>query len=704
MLLGYKLVPNGFGIVLAGDTYDNTIGGSLPGEGNVIAGSRSGIELEYFALFLGAPTDNLIHGNLIGTDKTGSVGLGGWGLSIEGANTNTIGGITPGAGNVIAFNTGNGVDVDSGTGNSILGNSIFSNASPGILLNSANNANDNQAAPVLTGGSTSSGGTSVSGTLASVAHTTFRIEFFANAAMDPSGYAGPGPDLPRFANVTTDASGNGSFTATFSTVVPTGYFISATATNLATGDTSEFSKDLVVGSFLVTNTNDSGPGSLREAIYDANTLGYGTAANPDLIAFDIPTTDPGYNSTTGAFIIQPLSALPTITDTLVLDGYTQPGASPNTLTIGDNAVLNIVLNGSQAGAVDGLTVAGGNSTVSGLVIDNFAGAPVGGLVLSGGGDDVVTGNFIGTDVTGELAAPNTNGIYAYSPGNTIGGTSPYDRNIISGNNPTPFIRPGTAGIGLGSAGNLIQGNYIGTDKSGTVALGNYIGISAGSDETIGGTSAGAGNVISGNADYGITLGYQNLVAGDLIGTTVTGLGALGNGGGIDVFGNYNTIGGTTGRVQKHYFFVQLRSAEGVGIGFDGSVLAGGSSYNLVEGNYIGTDITGAMFPDQQDTDGIRIFGGYNTIDGTTAAARNIISGNGGVGIQFVGGPGTGASPSILRLATSSRAITSAPIRVARLRSPTSTGTLRCRERPLIRPSAALSFGGRQPYRHRDSAE
>ena len=133
--------------------------------------------------------------------------------------------------------------------------------------------------------------------------------------------------------------------------------------------------------FTVTNTGDNGgvnpwpsagTGTLRQAIVDADAAATGTAANPDLIQFDIPTTDPGYQSSTGSFSIQPLSALPTITDTVVLDGYTQPGASPNTLAIGDNAVLKIVLDGSLAGSVDGLVIAGGNSTVRGLVIDNFA--------------------------------------------------------------------------------------------------------------------------------------------------------------------------------------------------------------------------------------------------------------------------------------------------------------------------------------------
>src|SRR5262249_48211582 len=144
-----------------------------------------------------------------------------------------------------------------------------------------------------------------------------------------------------------------------------------------------------------------------------------------------------------------------------------------------------------------------------------------------------------------------------STGNTIGGTVPADRNIISGNNSAqPSSADGgglPAGIGIDiDNGNLIQGNYIGTDKTGTLALSNGGplshnaggGIFVGSNNTIGGSSAGAGNVISGNYGDGILLSSNNVVAGNLIGITATGLSALSNGNGIVVGGNYNTIGGT----------------------------------------------------------------------------------------------------------------------------------------------------------------
>jgi titin len=415
----------------------------------------------------------------------------------------------------------------------------------------------------------------------------------------------------------------------------------------------------LLSTFLVTNTGDNGgvnplpgagTGTLRQAIVDANAAGTGTATTPDLIQFNIPTTDPGYNSTTAAFTIQPLSALPTVTDTLVLDGYSQPGATANTLAVGDNAVLNTVISGSLAGAVDGLVIGVGNSTVRGLVIDNFASGS--GLVLNASGNDVVVGNFIGTDATGESAAANNIGINSNSPGDRIGGVSPGDRNIISGNNSAlpdsadGGSRPADFGIAPGNV-NLIEGNYIGTDKSGTSPLGNGTGIVGGSNSTIGGLTAtagtGAGNVVSGNVVFGIgPVGNQNLITGNLIGTTATGVAALGNGAGIHIWGNNNTIGGTTAGARN---IISGNIGAG-GAGFVNSAidienvtgvsLAGGS-YNVVEGNYIGTDISGTTGLGPQN--GIFIAGDDNTIGGTTAGARNIISGNQNAIVMNNGFPG-----------------------------------------------------------------
>jgi hypothetical protein len=422
--------------------------------------------------------------------------------------------------------------------------------------------------------------------------------------------------------------------------------------------------------FMVTNTGDNngvnpapfaGTGTLRQAIVDADAANTATAANPDLITFAITSASDaagggtGFNAATGVATIQPLSALPTVTDTVVINGYTQSGASPNTLAVGDNAVLNIVLDGSQAGAVDGLVIASGNSTVRGLVIDNFASGS--GIALNDSGNDLVEGNFIGTDVTGEIAAANNQGIWIKSGSDdTVGGASPGDRNIISGNNST---LPGTAdgvggpediGINAGN-GDLIEGNYIGTDKSGAYAVGNGTGIAIGSNNTIGGLTAtpgtGAGNVISGNFGDGIfdAAGNLNLVAGNLIGTTATGTRPLGNQFGVLISyiggASNNTVGGTTTSARN---VISGNAVCGVLLGYPNRVAD--ATGNVVEGNFIGTDITGTMalgngnagiVVESEDTD-TTIGGASYLSGGELAGAGNLISGQtagAGVGIAIL---------------------------------------------------------------------
>jgi hypothetical protein len=487
-------------------------------------------------------------------------------------------------------------------------------------------------APTLTSAARVPSGTNISGAYMGRPNTAYQVDFYGDTTAISSGL-GQGETFLGSTSVTTDGNGDATFTATVASL-PTGEtLLDATATD-PHGNTSAFSQVICLppsalgNVFTVYTTADSGPGSLRQAILNANAAGTGTAGNPDEIVFCIPATDPGYNSTAGAFTIQPLSALPTLTDTAVLDGYTQPGASPNTLTIGDNAVLKIVLDGSQAGAVDGLVIAGGNSTVRGLVIDNFAYRS--GIVLRDGGNDIVVGNFIGIDVTGASAAANDVGIVTNpnepirSVGERIGGTAPEDRNIISGN--THF------GIDIDN-GNLIQGNYVGTDRSGIYAVGNGTGIVVDSNNTIGGLTAtigaGAGNLISGNnVGNGIGLRNQNLVEGNLIGTDATGLAALGNGSGIGVVGNYNTIGGSTAAA-RNIISANWNPTGSAGIGItDGR-------YNLVEGNYVGTDITGttALVGTDRQEDGIGTNSSYNTIVG------NVVSGGNLDAIAIIGGHG-----------------------------------------------------------------
>jgi hypothetical protein len=275
--------------------------------------------------------------------------------------------------------------------------------------------------------------------------------------------------------------------------------------------------------FHVTSTADSGPESLRQAILDAN-----DTPGTNGIAFAVGSG--------GVQTIAPASPLPAVTNAVEIDGGTQPGYAGTPL---------IELAGEGAGpGADGLTLASLGSTVTGLVIGGFDGA---GVSISGNGNRVM-GNFIGTDATGTMAHPNGTGVAVVYLGsdNLIGGSEPGAGNLISGNL--------LDGVGMyGGAGNQIQGNLIGTDASGTAALPNGYGVelySGANDSVVGGSAAGAGNLISGNVYDGIGIYSDgNAVQGNHIGTDTTGTAPLGNGrDGVAVLaflhGYDNTIGGT----------------------------------------------------------------------------------------------------------------------------------------------------------------
>jgi hypothetical protein len=361
-----------------------------------------------------------------------------------------------------------------------------------------------------------------------------------------------------------------------------------------------------MATFTVTNTTDKGPGSFRQAILEAN-------ANPgmDRIVFNIPGTGP--------HTINVLrEGLPIITDAVTIDATTQPGyagkpvielngasvtagATGLTITAGNTTVrglainrfvfdpsppagfnvgngITLALNGgnliegnfigtnvagtlAQGNDLDGIwvyqsgynTIGGTTSTARNVIAGN-RGSGIG-LVGSSSNGNVVQGNLVGTDVTGSVALGNLYGgvgIFGAS-NNRIGGTTPAAANVISGNNDI-----GLSIYGPGS-GNLVQGNLIGTNKSGTSTLSNlYDGVilSYGAlDNTIGGPTASARNVISGNRRYGVYItGFVNgaagnLVQNNLIGTRADGLGRLGNRGHglrIDLDADDNAVGGISG--------------------------------------------------------------------------------------------------------------------------------------------------------------
>jgi CSLREA domain-containing protein len=235
--------------------------------------------------------------------------------------------------------------------------------------------------------------------------------------------------------------------------------------------------------------------TLRAAIQEANANP--NVGGPDVIRFAI--------SGPGPHTITPDSQLPTITQPATINGYSQPGASVNTATTGTNAVLKIVLDGSDAGStptqpVDGLVVTARNTIVRGLVINNgFRSGVLFDTEIPADAGRTLEGCFIGTDAAGIAADGNGGGVIIDDgEGNLIGGNTLAARNLISGNNDT--------GIFISSAanGNTIQGNLIGTQKNGFSDLGNRTGIHVvgGSNNNIGGNGA-ARNTIAFNRFHGI---------------------------------------------------------------------------------------------------------------------------------------------------------------------------------------------------------
>lgn len=363
----------------------------------------------------------------------------------------------------------------------------------------------------------------------------------------------------EFPATATYAQGNGTF--------GDGAFASVSLTAVSGGQPS---------GILVTNTNDSGVGSLREAIQQAN-----THAGPDTITFAIPESDPGYHDVAGTWTIALTNALPAISDdSLSVDGESQASF------IGRDANPDgpeIVVNGSQLTTSSfGFFITSAGNRVHHLVLNGFDA----GVYMTGENAQFnsVTGCFIGTDATGSQDAANNSGIQIYSANNTIGGTETGAKNLLSGNRVFGVLLSGEQ-----ANNNRIIGNFIGTDASGSNALANQ---AAGimiqlmpSGNEIGGREPGEGNLISGNGQDGIRLsGVSHAILGNLIGTDATGSAIIGNGwAGISIGGGGNhTIGGTeTGAGNtisgNNQGGIQITSA---------------SVNNHVFGNFIGTNASG----------------------------------------------------------------------------------------------------------------
>jgi hypothetical protein len=389
--------------------------------------------------------------------------------------------------------------------------------------------------------------------------------------------------------------------------------------------------------YIVDTTADVGMGSLRQAILDSN-----GNAGPNIIEFQIPGVGP--------FTIQPLSDLPRITTPVDINGYSQTGASINNLSIGNNANILIIINGSNytvgnitLGEGNGLTFGEGStgSSVRGLCINEWINC---GILIDGfvgaANDIVITGNFIGTNVAGTAAAANrigigisgdSTGVGAVS-GTIIGSDAEGNRNLIAGSFGfiiiDPYLLRGACISLFDTVDTSIVGNYIGVDRSGTQALGNsQVGVYFRFVEAgiLGTTGLLGRNIISGHMMYGARIrdSFDCIIENNYFGTNVFGNAGLPN----NNQGIYFDGEATTNTLRNN-----LSSSNGYGLRL-GTLSLPGTENNTIIGNLFGTDFSGTQ-PLGNTHDGVIVNSPNNTIGGNGVSEVNVSSDNGNNGVTI----------------------------------------------------------------------
>jgi uncharacterized repeat protein (TIGR01451 family) len=666
------------GIFLAAS--GNTIGGTAPGSGNYIGGNGGpGIDLDSQA------ANNQVQGNFIGLafydidPGFQAYGNRGPGVLIEGgASHNTIGGTSPGARNYIVANTGDGVELSDGegaavpdrtlTGNVVEGNWIgvgpdgkaLANQGNGVSITSG--ADPNHAA--VTGntiGGTAAGalnlisGNSGYGVALSGPQTFFNVlqgNFIGTNAADTAALGnGMGGVL-----VHLGAVGNsiGTFTSGGGNVI---------SGNIGNGVTV----DGPAGDYIQGNQIGTDQGGFRKI---PNTVGVelqdGTQFNVIQVNLISGNNDDGVwingTGTENNFVLANTIGTNLAGTFPLANGQAgvdiSGGASMNFIGGGDGSARNLISGNGGAGVlIDGTPNPGDGSQA---------------------GSNTVSGNYIGTNKSGTQALGNGDaGVFLRggTANNTIGGTGAHTGNLISGN-----AKDGVKLLNAGTSGNLIQGNFIGTDTTGTVAVPNQgygvdvgflAGPGGGSDPTgfgpsnnlIGGTATFAGNLISGNVHAGVLLdGFGtngNKVQGNLIGTDRSSTARLGNGfigtqttdgAGVFMVGGAadNLIGGSADDANRSVAANPLGLGDGNNAllaGQPGNVISAnghqgvadegagppsvaGDTSNQIEGNWIGTDLTGTRALGNLG-DGVDVYGGATNdrVGGQTPGAGNTIAFN-----------------------------------------------------------------------------
>jgi len=557
-------------------------------------------------------------------------------IMVDGASNVTIGGAAAGQGNLITDNfqgiaiSGAGTPIAPSPGTSdiaVEGNFIGTDATSTVARPNGYGVFITAATNNTIGGSLATDRNIISG------NTTAGV-----VILGASGNTVVGNDIG------TNAAGDGP--------VPngTGVEISGSATGNTVGGTIAGDLNLISGN-TTAGIAISGVGTSANLVA-GNFIGTGASGHTALangigvlVSGGTATTIGGTASGAGNVISGNLTAGINLSGTSV-SGTQIEGDEIGTDPAGTTAIANgsgVEISGGATGNLVGGTLAADRNIISG---NSTAG--VGILGTSG---NTIAGNYIGTNAAGNGALANGTGveISAGAMGNTIGGTMIGDLNLIAGNT--------TAGIaisGTGTSANLVAANFIGTDASGQIALANGIGVlaSGGTATTIGGTTSGAGNVISGNITAGIELSGGAVsgthIVGNRIGTNPPGTAAVVHPGqasplqalqntGVAIIGSQgNAIGGTT--VQSG----NLISGNYVGVML--ATIAGSSNPNVVLGNLIGTDASGAK--SLGNIVGVYINGASGIqLGGTIPGSANIISGNSSVGVEIYG---SGSSANLIQ--------------------------------------------------------
>jgi hypothetical protein len=684
--------------------------------------------------------NNVLSGNYIGVDATdsGVAGNAGDGILINGSSGNTIGGTAAGAGNVISGNGGDGVGItgSGATGNVLAGNYVGTDFTGTHALGAPNAYGFNPPGQVAVNIP------QLNTNLGAATTVSFWMDWNGLIPMTPISFSNGNALYFNLNNSGFDhfgfAGGTNVWGIRTEGLVNQWHFVTALSVNgSVTQDqlwidgveqalTPALPSNYPTGSFSVTTSATIGPfaGALDDVAFfnqqltpaqiqteyaasltgtvSATILGQGPVAYYPLdetsgsVAYD--ASGNGNNGTlSSGGIFQGVLGGPTgnhgngVAITGGASGNTVGGAGSARNVIGGNGSNGVKISGSgtssnvvendfigvdATGATalpntnDGVLVANGATgniigDVTGATRNVLSGNRGNGVEISGAGtsDNQVAGDIIGLDVSGSTAVGGDGQplgdrdagvqVDGGATNNTIGGLTSTPGtaagNVISGINSAfgPFGRgdtipglPGIAGfqgwgvaiVGPGTTGTVVDGNIIGLDATGTKGVGNNGGVllEVTTNNTIGGVVAGARNIISNGIQ--LSVASSNLIAGNYIGTDITGTLARGTSAGILLSGgpdDYNTIGGTTASARN------VISGNGIGIW----VLPLSDTGNVMEGNYVGTDATGnKALPNKSY--GMQIYGVGNTIGGTAPGAGNLVSGNTGYGYAGVHVAGT----------------------------------------------------------------